>query len=209
MRLRGTSSFISGSDPLYNRRRRDHRQQLVDASRPRLARQCTEPARRLNPADIERIEVIRGAAAAALYGSRANNGVVQIFTKRGSVGRSRISLHTRVAQSELPTKLRINDYPFDINGNPVTRVDVQDLIFRDALTLENNLSVDGGNEQTRYYINGTWSEEDGIQRGEASSRRGGRVNITQQVRPRLTLDLGANFVNTHNEFLVNGEGTAS
>ena len=207
VRLRGTSSFISGSDPLY----------IVDGvivdnssstlrdlgSRGNVQNRLAD----LNPADIERIEVIRGAAAAALYGSRANNGVVQIFTKRGSAGRSRISLNTRVAQSELPRKLRINDYPFDIQGNPVTRVDAQDLIFRDAITIENNLSVDGGNEQTRYYVNGTWTKEDGIQRGEASSRRGGRVNVTQQIRPRLTLDLGANFVNTHNDFLVNGEGT--
>jgi TonB-dependent SusC/RagA subfamily outer membrane receptor len=207
VRLRGTSSFISGSDPLY----------IVDGvivdnssatlrdlgSRGNVQNRLAD----LNPADIERIEVIRGAAAAALYGSRANNGVVQIFTKRGTAGRSRISFQTRVSQNELPQKLRINDYPFDIQGNPVTRLDVQDLIFRDAVTFENNLSVDGGNEQTRYYVNGTWTEEDGIQRGEASSRRGGRVNITQQIRPRLTLDMGANFVNTHNDFLVNGEGT--
>jgi TonB-dependent starch-binding outer membrane protein SusC len=207
VRLRGTSSFISGSDPLY----------IVDGviidnssstlrdlgSRGNVQNRLAD----LNPADIERIEVIRGAAAAALYGSRANNGVVQIFTKRGSVGRSRISLHTRVSQSELPRQLRVNDYPFDIQGLPVTRVDVQDMIFRDAVAFESNLSVDGGNETTRYYANGTWSDEDGIQRGEASSRRGARVNITQQVRPRLTLDLGANFVNTHNDFLVNGEGT--
>ena len=207
VRLRGTSSFISGSDPLY----------IVDGvildnssstlrdlgSRGNVQNRLAD----LNPADIERIEIIRGAAAAALYGSRANNGVVQIFTKRGSVGRSRISLNARVAQSELPRKLRVNDYPFDIQGNPVTRVDVQDMIFRDAAAFETNLSVDGGNETTRYYANGTWSEEDGIQRGEASTRRGARVNITQQVKPRLTLDLGANFVNTHNDFLVNGEGT--
>jgi TonB-dependent starch-binding outer membrane protein SusC len=207
VRLRGTSSFISGSDPLY----------IVDGvivdnssstlrdlgSRGNVQNRLAD----LNPADIERVEIIRGAAAAALYGSRANNGVVQIFTKRGSVGRSRISLLARVAQSELPRKLRVNDYPFDAQGNPVSRVDMQDMIFRDATAFETNLSVDGGNETTRYYANGTWSEEDGIQRGEASTRRGARVNITQQIRPRLTLDLGANFVNTHNDFLVNGEGT--
>ena len=40
----------------------------------------------INPADIERIEVLNGAAAAAIYGSRANAGVVQIFTKRGTAG---------------------------------------------------------------------------------------------------------------------------
>lgn len=205
VRLRGTSSFISGSDPLY----------IVDGvivdnssatlrelgSRGNVQNRLAD----LNPADIERIEVIRGAAAAALYGSRANNGVVQIFTKRGAAGRSRITAQTRVSRNELPRTLRINNYPFDIQGNPVTRVDIQELIFRDATTFESNLSVDGGNELTRYYVNGTWSEEDGIQRGEASSRRGGRVNITQQVRPQLTLDLGANFVNTHNDFMVNGE----
>ena len=205
VRLRGTSSFISGSDPLY----------IVDgvivdnsSSELRLLGSRGNVQNRLadiNPADIERIEVIRGAAAAALYGSRANNGVVQIFTKRGTRGGSRISLQTRVAQNELPTQLRVNDYPFDIFGNPVTRVDIQDMIFRDSWTLENNLSVEGGDEQTRYYVNGTWTEDDGIQRGEASTRRGGRVNITQQVRPRLTLDLGANFVSTHNDFMVNGE----
>ena len=205
VRLRGTSSFISGSDPLY----------IVDGvivdnssatlrelgSRGNVQNRLAD----LNPADIERIEVVRGAAAAALYGSRANNGVVQIFTKRGTVGRARISVQTRVSRNELPRTLRINDYPFDIQGNPVTRVDIQDMIFRDATMFESNLSVDGGNEQTRYYVNGTWSEEDGIQRGEASSRRGGRVNVTQQIRPRLTLDLGANFVNTRNDFMVNGE----
>jgi TonB-dependent SusC/RagA subfamily outer membrane receptor len=205
VRLRGTSSFISGSDPLY----------IVDGvivdnssatlrdlgSRGNVQNRLAD----LNPADIERIEVIRGAAAAALYGSRANNGVVQIFTKRGAAGRSRINFQTRVSQNELPRRLRINDYPFDIQGNPVTRLDLQDFIFRDAVAFESNLGADGGNEQTRYYVNGTWSEEDGIQRGEASSRRGGRVNVTQQIRPRLALDLGANFVNTHNEFMVNGE----
>jgi TonB-dependent SusC/RagA subfamily outer membrane receptor len=207
VRLRGTSSFISGSDPLY----------IVDGvivdnssatlrdlgSRGNVQNRLAD----LNPADIERIEIVRGAAAAALYGSRANNGVVQIFTKRGVIGRSRISLQTRLSRNEIPRTLRVNDYPFDIQGNPVTRLDMQDLIFRDAMAFESNLGVDGGNEQTRYYVNATWSEEDGIQRGEASARRGARVNISQQIRPRLTLDLGANFVNTRNDFMVNGEGT--
>jgi TonB-dependent SusC/RagA subfamily outer membrane receptor len=207
VRLRGTSSFISGSDPLY----------IVDGviidnssstlrdlgSRGNVQNRLAD----INPADIERIEVVRGAAAAALYGSRANNGVVQIFTKRGSLGRSRITLNTRVSRSELPRRLRVNDYPFDVQGNPVTRLDLQDFIFRDAFSFDGNLSADGGSENTRYYANATWSEEDGIQRGEASTRRGARVNVTQQLRPRLTLDLGANFVNTHNDFLVNGEGT--
>ena len=73
----------------------------------------------MNPSDIERIEIIRGAAAAALYGSRANNGVVQIFTKRGSVGKPRFTLTSRVAQSELREQQPFNLYPFNENGLPI------------------------------------------------------------------------------------------
>jgi TonB-dependent SusC/RagA subfamily outer membrane receptor len=208
VRLRGTSSIIAGSDPLY----------IVDGvivdnssatlrdlgSRSNVQNRLAD----INPADIDRIEVIRGAAAAALYGSRANNGVIQIFTRRGSVGRARVSLQTRAARTEMPNQLEINDLPFDANGLPVTtRLNLQDLIFRNGFITENNLSVEGGNEQTRYYVNGTWTEEEGIQRSTSSSRRGARVNLTQQVRPNFNVDVGANFVNTHNQFLVNGEGS--
>ncbi|MFN2398058.1 MAG: TonB-dependent receptor domain-containing protein [Gemmatimonadaceae bacterium] len=205
VRLRGTSSFISGSDPLY----------IIDGvivdnssatlrdlgSRSNVQNRLAD----INPADIERIEVIRGAAAAALYGSRANNGVVQIFTKRGSAGRTRITFQTRASTSEIPRTLGINNYQFNAAGQPVTRLDLQDLIFRDGSTLENNLSLEGGSEQTRYYLNGTWTEEDGILRSTSSSRKGGRLNLSQRIHPKLNIDLGANFVNTHNEFQVNGE----
>jgi TonB-dependent SusC/RagA subfamily outer membrane receptor len=86
VRLRGTSSFISGSDPLYV-----VDGVIVDNSSAQIrdlgARSNTQNRiADINPNDIERIEVIRGAAAAALYGSRANNGVVQIFTRRGQAG---------------------------------------------------------------------------------------------------------------------------
>jgi TonB-dependent SusC/RagA subfamily outer membrane receptor len=207
VRLRGTSSIISGSDPLY----------IVDGviidnssatlrdlgSRSNVQNRLAD----INPADIERIEVVRGAAAAALYGSRANNGVIQIFTRRGGVGRPRISFQTRAARNEMPTRLEINDLPFDANGLPVTtRMDLQDLIFRTGSLFENNLSLEGGSEQTRYYVNGTWSEEQGIQRATSSGRRGARVNLSQHLRSNFNVDVGANFVNTHNQFLVNGEG---
>jgi len=80
IRLRGNSTISGSSDPLYivdgviiN----NNSDQLIDLggySQNRLAD--------INPADIERIEIIKGAAGAAIYGSRASNGVVQIFTKK-------------------------------------------------------------------------------------------------------------------------------
>jgi len=91
VRLRGVNSFISGSDPLYI-----VDGVIVDNESGQLADLGTRanPQNRLadlNPDDIEHIEIIRGAAAAALYGSRANNGVVQIFTKRGTTGKPRFT----------------------------------------------------------------------------------------------------------------------
>jgi TonB-dependent SusC/RagA subfamily outer membrane receptor len=206
VRLRGTSSFISGSDPLY----------IVDGV---IVDNSSTPLRDLgarsnvqsrmadiNPADIERIEVIRGAAAAALYGSRANNGVVQIFTKRGQVGKPQLTLTTRYSANELRRRLPINTYPFDFAGNPVTRYDYQDQLFTRGDLYDNDLSVSGGSEQTRYFISGGWTQEDGILVSTGSDRKSGRINLTQQLYPKLSLDVTANYVNTHNDFQVNGEG---
>ncbi|MGI9076378.1 MAG: TonB-dependent receptor domain-containing protein [Gemmatimonadaceae bacterium] len=206
VRLRGTSSFISGSDPLY----------IVDGvivdnssaslrelgSRGNVQNRLAD----LNPADIERIEVIRGAAAAALYGSRANNGVVQIFTRRGTVGKPRITVQSRATTSEVPRFLGINDFPIDATGLPVaSRTDLQDMIFRDGSTGEANVSVEGGSEQSRYYLNGTWTRETGVLRSTAPERRGARLNLTQQISRTLDVDVGANLVNTRNDFQINGE----
>ena len=206
VRLRGTRSFISGSEPLY----------IVDGvivdnssaelrslgSRGNVQNRLAD----INPADVERVEIIRGAAAAALYGSRANNGVVQIFTKRGRAGRARVTLNSRVSENELPKKLGFNAFPFDAAGNAIPRYNYEDEIFRRSTTFENNLSVEGGNEQTTYYVNGTWTEDEGILKATDASRKGARINLTQQLLPTLKLDVGANFVNSTADFLPNGEG---
>jgi TonB-dependent SusC/RagA subfamily outer membrane receptor len=206
VRLRGTSSFISGSDPLY----------IVDGvivdnssaqlrnlgARSNLQNRMAD----INPADIERVEIIRGAAAAALYGSRANNGVVQIFTKRGQAGAPRVTLNSRYATNELRRRIPINDYPFDFAGNPVTRYDYQDQIFRQADLFDNTLSVEGGTEVSRYFLSGGWTTEQGILASTDSDRRSARANLSQELHPNLRLDIGANFVSTHNDFQVNGEG---
>ena len=63
----------------------------------------------INPNDIEKIEVINGAAAAAIYGSRASNGVVQIFTKKGKVGKPKITFTSSIQQSSLRNRWEMND----------------------------------------------------------------------------------------------------
>ncbi|MDE2832779.1 MAG: TonB-dependent receptor plug domain-containing protein [Gemmatimonadota bacterium] len=98
IRLRGTGTVLGDADPLY----------VVDGvivnnDSPELIRLGGGAQNRLidlNPNDVERIEIVKGAAAAALYGSRANNGVVQIFTKRGAQGKPRITYTARISTSK-------------------------------------------------------------------------------------------------------------
>jgi TonB-dependent starch-binding outer membrane protein SusC len=205
VRLRGTNSFISGSDPMYI-----VDGVIVDNSSGQLADLGirSNPQNRLadiNPEDIERIEMIRGAAAAALYGSRANNGVVQIFTKRGSMGKPRFTLNTRYGTNELREQQPFNFYPFDAAGLPVQRFNYQDDIFHRARATEQNLTVEGGSDQTRYYLSGNFADEDGILRSTSSRRTGARVNLQQQLASRLVDNVTANFINTQNQIQAFGE----
>jgi TonB-dependent SusC/RagA subfamily outer membrane receptor len=205
VRLRGVNSFISGSDPLYI-----VDGVIVDNGSAQIADLGvrSNPQNRLadiNPADIDRIEVTRGAAAAALYGSRANNGVVQIFTKRGNIGRPRFTLDTRFSQSELREQQPFNFYPFNESGLPVQRFNYQDDIFHSAPANEQNLTVEGGNDATRYYISGNFSNEDGIMRSTSSRRDGARVNLQQQLTSTLLGNITANYVRTQNQVQAFGE----
>ena len=205
VRLRGTNSFISGSDPLYI-----VDGIIIDNGSGQLADLGgrSNPQNRLadiNPADIERIEIIRGAAAAALYGSRANNGVVQIFTKRGTIGKPRVTLATRFASSELREQQPFNFYPFDAAGLPISRFNYQNDIFQRAPSSDVNLTVEGGSEQTRYYVSGNAAREDGIIRSTSSRRTGARVNLQQQLTPRLIANVTSNYILTSNQFQAFGE----
>ncbi|MDQ6769245.1 MAG: TonB-dependent receptor [Gemmatimonadota bacterium] len=205
VRLRGVNSFISGSDPLYI-----VDGVIVDNESGQLADLGTRsnPQNRLadlNPDDIEHIEIIRGAAAAALYGSRANNGVVQIFTKRGTIGKPHFSSVTRWGTSELRAQQPFNFYPFDVNGLPTARYNYQNDIFRRAPQWEQNITVEGGNDQTRYFMSGNFGNEEGIMRTTASRRTGARVNLQQQLSSRLVANVTSNYINTNNQVQAFGE----
>ena len=205
VRLRGVNSFISGSDPLYI-----VDGVIVDNESGQLADLGTRsnPQNRLadlNPSDIEHIEIIRGAAAAALYGSRANNGVVQIFTKRGTIGKPRFTSTTRWGTSELRAQQPFNFYPFNVNGLPVTRFNYQNDIFHRAPSWEQNVNVEGGNDQTRYFMSGNFANEDGIMRSTSSQRAGARINLQQQLTSRLVANVTSNYITTNNQLQAFGE----
>jgi TonB-dependent SusC/RagA subfamily outer membrane receptor len=205
VRLRGTGSIISGSEPLYivdGVIVDNNSDQLINfGARSNVQNRLAD----LDPNDIERIEVVRGAAAAALYGSRANNGVVQIFTKRGHVGASRITVNARYTNEQLAKRLALNLAPLDATGKPVTRYDYQDEIFRGGSLKEAHVSAEGGGDRTTYYVGGSYTGEDGIIKASAAQRSTARVNVSQTLFPTLKVNVGANYVNSRTQFEPNGE----
>jgi TonB-dependent SusC/RagA subfamily outer membrane receptor len=205
VRLRGTGSIISGSEPLYivdGVIVDNSSDQLIDfGARSNVQNRLAD----LDPNDIDRIEIVRGAAAAALYGSRANNGVVQIFTKRGVAGAPRISFGTRYTSEHLAKRLELNMAPLDAAGKPVTRYDYQDEIFRTGNLKEMNISAEGGSDKTTYYAGASYSGEEGIIKASSAIRRSARVNLSQKIFDPLKLNIGANYVRSEAEFEPNGE----
>ncbi|EIM76278.1 TonB-dependent receptor [Nitritalea halalkaliphila LW7] len=211
VRLRGTSTITGSSDPLYiidGVLVNNNSNELVDiggAAQNRLVD--------INPADIERIEVLKGAAAAAIYGSRASNGVVQIYTKRGKVGKPRFSFSTAVRVNELRKQIPFNEVPFDwvnpgdrnnLETFPVERFNLQDEIFRRAGGTENNLSVSGGSDKTTYFASVSYLNNGGIVKNTNFERIGARLNVDQTVSDWLKFSFGLNYTRSESQDMPNG-----
>ena len=225
VRLRGISSVLSSSEPLY----------IVDGVIINNAtNRVTNTSSNydggnfvgtigqsrmvdINPADIERVEVLNGAAAAATYGSRANAGVIQIFTKRGKTGAAKVSFSSTYISSSLRKKLEVNQSPIKFGGptdgvgaltqdiitapfatttTPVTRYDYQDYIFRTAAGTDNTISISGGTDKTKYYFGGSYFMNQGIIKNTDFQRFSFRSNIDQTINKWLSMSLGLNYTNS-------------
>jgi TonB-dependent starch-binding outer membrane protein SusC len=210
IRLRGPSTINGSSDPLF----------IIDGvivnnDSPQLVDLGGYAQNRLvdiNPNDIERIEVIKGAAAAAIYGSRANNGVVQIFTKRGKEGKAQIEFSTQFRVNEVRKTLPFNQHPFrftnltntDVTQVPVERFDFQDKIFRKGIGTENYVSVSGGSATSQYFFSGSNFYNQGIIDKTDFSRNGFRLRVQQKFGSRATLSVGANYTMSTSNEIPNG-----
>jgi TonB-linked SusC/RagA family outer membrane protein len=158
VRLRGAGSINSSSDPLYiidGVIVDNSSQNVINRSADAMGTSFSAGQNRLvdiNPNDIDRVEVLNGAAAAAIYGSRAANGVVQIFTKRGKSGKSVIEFSTSIMSSSLRKKVFMSTHEerFGVKGND--RLETT----QDRLTMLTNLypAAAGKNLQQTMDANG-------------------------------------------------------
>ena len=168
----------------------------------------------INPNDIENIEILKGAAAAAIYGARAANGVVLITTKSGQPGQTRYRFNTSYTFDEVnrlyPLQRSFGQGLFGVNplpcegfkanclrswGPQVTgpTYDHASEAFRTGHMSDNTLSVSGGNERTTFFLSTGYNRHEGVMVGPNNYYNRATVRLTASHRLIDQLKIGGNF----------------
>ncbi|MDP9347836.1 MAG: SusC/RagA family TonB-linked outer membrane protein, partial [Gemmatimonadota bacterium] len=153
----------------------------------------------LNPEDIESIQVLKDASAAAQYGAQSANGVIVITTRRGRPGAPRITVNSYAGYQEVPTRIEMVDSQrwLEINnlartnaGLPAQNIpithntDWQDAVFRRGSIQDHNVTVSGGSENASYLIGAGYFDQVGTIINTGFERYSFRVN-SEARRGRL------------------------
>jgi len=222
--LRGVSTINASAEPLWvvdgivvsNSAITNGQNAVTSAQSGGNPRNQDNPTSRIadiNPEDIERIEVLKGGSAAAIYGSKATNGVIIITTKKGVQGKPQFNITQRLGsfwragtlESRTFTSLAEAQAAF----NPDTAVerlfnaangqvfDNEDALYGEhPLSYETDMSVSGGTEQTRYYVSGLIKNDGGIGVNTGYKKQGVRVNLDQQLSHWLQLSANTNVLHS-------------
>ncbi len=198
VRIRGAGSINSSNNPLY----------IVDGI------PAADALNILSPSDIENITVLKDASAAAIYGSRANNGVVLITTKKGVKGKTKITYRgqTGIQQATRLTKMvNTSDYITIYNEAATNDNAIQPTLQRALITAEDaarfddvnyvnellqtapvnshELSVSGGNETTNFMISSSFFDQKGIIKNTGYTRGTVRLDVNTEANKWLTIGL--------------------
>jgi TonB-linked SusC/RagA family outer membrane protein len=219
MRLRGVTSINAGSEPLYvvdgvvlSNVAIPSNQNAVtrsaSGSNPALTQdgQVNRIAD-LNPNDIENIEVLKGASASAIYGSRASNGVVIVTTRRGRAGERRINATQRIGFSKISNTIGSRTFNTLAEatatwGPSAAAVYTQGVVFdherelagRTPMSSESVVDLSGGDADTRYFASGLWKHDGGIIENTGYRKQAVRANLDQDLGRRLNLSLQTNVM---------------
>jgi TonB-linked SusC/RagA family outer membrane protein len=163
-----------------------------------------------NPDDIESIEIIKGPAAATLYGTEASNGVIQIITKKGTTGAPRWNFATRLGTNYLRNpegRWPVNYAAVPRIGGPpgsldTASIDIMDLekargtpVFTNGMLQEYDLSASGGSNLFTYFAGVGIEDTEGIEPTSTVERYTGRLNLSVVPNSRLSLGLTMGYIN--------------
>lgn len=226
MRLRGATSIFGNTQPLYivdgvyvdNSSIPSGLNVVSKASGQGSSSNQDNPSSRiadLNPQDIASIEILKGAAAAAIYGSRAAAGVVIITTKRGKAGETQFRFSQSLGWSEVTNLLGQRNYTEENvleSFGPDAQADF--IAARDANRLTDyekeifgekgfvsitSFSMSGGSEKTQFFTGVTHNEENGIVQGTGYKKTSIRLNLDHQPNDFLDFALSTNYIHSSSD----------
>ncbi|MBW6490354.1 MAG: TonB-dependent receptor [Lentimicrobium sp.] len=178
VRVRGATSVLAGNEPAY----------IVDGIR-------TTDINGLNPQDIESMTILKDAAAAAIYGAAAANGVVLITTKRGNTEKPLITFNTYFGVSKLRKSIDVlntrqyrdlmNEIGISYDPSWTQFNDWSDETFGTGYQQSYQASFSGGTEKSRYFVSGGYLTEQGMVQPSRFDRYTVRMNLDNELRPWL------------------------
>ena len=208
IRIRGGASLSASNNPLI----------VVDGNPLNGSgiSGAANPLSLINPNDIESMTILKDANATAIYGSRASNGVILITTKTGKIGRPKLGLSTVNSLSTIADQVDVlsaDQVRAFVNEKGTAaqkgllgsaNTDWQDLIYKNAFTTDNNISLSGGLKNMPYRVSIGYLEQEGILRSDMLRRGSLGVNISPRFFDNhLKLDINfkgsmtnQNFANT-------------
>lgn len=212
-RIRGGNSINAENEPLFvvdGVILYGNRATGGDVSRVSVAL-TLNPLAAINPNDIESIDVLKDVSATAIYGSRGSNGVIIITTKNGQRGKGKIDYQYSVGLQQATKTLDLLNArewaalnkeidpigPFsDYTEAQIAALgegyDWQSPALRTAVNQNHQISFNGGDEKTRYFISGNYTNQDGILQNTDFKRYAGRFNFDRNILKNLSVGLTVN-----------------
>ena len=183
----------------------------------------------INPGDIESIEVLKDASAAAIYGARGANGVVIITTKQGKAGQTQVSFENYYGVQEVANTYDLldsrsfatwaNEFAIDRDLNPyftdeeinnLPNTNWQDLIYRSAAIQNHQLTISGGNEKTTFTIGANYFKQDGVVKNSSFQRGSLRLNLNHAVNEKIKVGNSTMISRLgNNRVITDGERSAT
>ncbi|MDR2147729.1 MAG: TonB-dependent receptor [Tannerella sp.] len=201
IRVRGTTSFNGSNEPLY----------VVDGV-------PVDNMKFLAPNDISSIQILKDASSAAIYGSRAANGVVIVTTKSGEKGNAKIAFNSQLALSKVSNMIQslnaaqykelIDEIrPGAIPSGTEDVTDWYDETYKMGITQNYQVSVSDGTDKLRYFLSGGYLDEKGVLNAAFFKRYNFRANIESNVRKWLNINANIAYSDNTNNGITTGQGS--
>lgn len=183
----------------------------------------------IRPEDIENIEILKGASAASIYGSKASAGVIIITTKRGRQGKTSVTVSQDLGQIRVRKLLGVREFTAEraasLSSDSATGValgqqftaaqaaghiyDYEKEVYGNKGFARNTvLSMSGGGDKTNFFFSAATKDEDGIVKNTGYKNTAFRLNMDHRLSDRIKIGLSTNYINSSADRGISGNDNA-